>query len=85
MHPMAAIAAKLDAVGCYAAETPRPELSATDTTRISTDRREGVDHAFDDDLIMVVAVAGENDGAIAAKEFTHDSPHAAHSSQSKVL
>jgi hypothetical protein len=54
------------------AESERTQQRAARALQTVTDRGEAGDHLFNNDLVLVVAVTGQDDSAIAAKMFTHD-------------
>jgi RNA 3'-terminal phosphate cyclase len=68
---VAPMATKLGAVGS-ASEREGAQQCATRALQAVADGGEAGDHGLNDDLILVVAVTGQNDGTIAANMFTHD-------------
>jgi hypothetical protein len=72
-HPVAARAVDLDAVDCRAA-APALHRCSANAERIPANWSEFSDDTFDDDLIMVIAVAGQNDAAVEALVFAHVQP-----------
>jgi hypothetical protein len=68
---VASMAMKFGAIG-GGAESERFQQCAARASQTVVDGGEVGDHRFDNDLILVVAVAGQYDGAVAASMFTHD-------------
>jgi hypothetical protein len=67
---MASMATQLGAVRDVA-ESERAQHRATRALQTAADGAEADDPRFDDDLILVVAVTGQDDSTVAAEMFTH--------------
>jgi hypothetical protein len=68
---MASMARKFSAVG-GGAECESLQQRAARALQAVADGGEAGDHRFDDDLVLVVAVTGQDDSTVAANMFTHD-------------
>jgi hypothetical protein len=68
---VASMAMKFDAVG-GGAESERAQQRAARASQTVADGGEADDPRFNNDLILVVAVTGQNDSTVAAEMFTHD-------------
>jgi hypothetical protein len=68
MAPMTAEFGTIDG----GAESERAQQRAARAYQTVADGGESDDHRFNDDLILVVAVTGQNDSTVAAEMFTHD-------------
>jgi hypothetical protein len=68
---VASMTAKLGTIG-GGAERERAQQCAARASQTVADGGEADDPRFDNDLILVVAVTGQDDSTIAAEMLTHD-------------
>jgi hypothetical protein len=70
MNAVAPMTMKFGAVG-GGAESERAQQRAARALQAVADGGEAGNHRFDDDLVLIVTVPGQNDGTVAANMFTH--------------
>jgi hypothetical protein len=71
MNAVASMAMKFSAVG-GGAERESLQQRAARASQTIADRGEAGDYRFDDDLIAIAIVTGQDDSTVAAEMFTHD-------------